>query len=411
MNGAGRPASRGMLSPMTTPPFDALLSTRARYAVPLTTPRQSMSPLFEFGGGYPDPVSFPYEGMIEATAKMMAAEGAQAMTYGDPQGYIGLRELICHKYQLFEMMKTRPENIVVANGSGQALSLAFSAFVDPGDAIIIEAPTFSGSLNTIRRHGPRILDAPVDDEGIVTDAVRERLQTLRREGRSCKLIYTIVNFQNPAGPSQSLRRRQQLIALAHEYDTLILEDDAYGELRFEGETLPPLYALDRGGRVIRAGTLSKILGAGVRLGWLCAPKDMVPVLQSFLFGGGTNPFMSRVATYYMKDNMAAHVQRLIGVYRAKRDAMLKGLDEVLRDTDATISRPEGGFFLWIKLPSGTDKKRLAERAVEARIQYTPGPVFYANGGGEDYIRLAFSYEQPDKCYEGARMLAKAMLSA
>ena len=411
MNGAGRPASRGMLSPMTTPPFDALLSTRARYAVPLTTPRQSMSPLFEFGGGYPDPVSFPYEGMIEATAKMMPAEGAQAMTYGDPQGYIGLRELICHKYQLFEMMKTRPENIVVANGSGQALSLAFSAFVDPGDAIIIEAPTFSGSLNTIRRHGPRILDVPVDDEGIVTDAVRERLQTLRREGRRCKLIYTIVNFQNPAGPSQSLRRRQELIALAHEYDTLILEDDAYGELRFEGETLPPLYALDRGGRVIRAGTLSKILGAGVRLGWLCAPKDMVPVLQSFLFGGGTNPFMSRVATYYMKDNMAAHVQRLIGVYRAKRDAMLKGLDEVLRDTDATISRPEGGFFLWIKLPSGTDKKRLAERAVEARIQYTPGPVFYANGGGEDYIRLAFSYEQPDKCYEGARMLAKAMLSA
>src|SRR5207247_2181963 len=180
---------------------------------------------------------------------------------------IGLRELICHKYQLFEMMKTRPENIVVANGSGQALSLAFSAFVDPGDAIIIEAPTFSGSLNTIRRHGPRILDVPVDDEGIVTDAVRERLQTLRREGRRCKLIYTIVNFQNPAGPSQSLRRRQELIALAHEYDTLILEDDAYGELRFEGETLPPLYALDRGGRVIRAGTLSKILGAGVRLGW------------------------------------------------------------------------------------------------------------------------------------------------
>jgi 2-aminoadipate transaminase len=395
---------------MTTPIFDGLLSTRARYAVPLTTPRQSMSPLFEFGGGYPDPVSFPYEGMIEATAKMMAAEGAQAMTYGDPQGYLGLRELICHKYQLFEMMKATPENIVVANGSGQALSLAFSAFVDPGDAIIAEAPTFSGSLNTIRRHGPHVLDVPVDDEGIVTDAVRERLQSLRRAGRRCKLIYTIVNFHNPAGPSQSLRRRQELIALAHEFDTLILEDDAYGELRFEGETLPPLYALDRGGRVIRAGTLSKILGAGVRLGWLCAPKDMVPALQSFLFGGGTNPFMSRVATYFMRDNMAAHVQRLIGIYRAKRDAMLKGLDEVLKGTDATISRPAGGFFLWIRLPSGTDKERLAERAVQARIQYTPGPVFYANGGGEDYIRLAFSYEQPDKCYEGARLLAKAMLS-
>src|SRR5882672_10108463 len=400
-----------MLPRMMTPPFDALLSTRARYAVPLTTPRQSMSPLFEFGGGYPDPVSFPYEGMIEATAKMMAAEGDKAMTYGDPQGYIGLRELICHKYQLFEMMKTTPENIVVANGSGQALSLAFSAFVDPGDAIIIEAPTFSGSLNTIRRHGPQILDVPVDDEGIVTDAVRERLEGLRRAGRRCKLVYTIVNFQNPAGPSQSLRRRQALIALAHEYDTLILEDDAYGELRFEGETLPPLYALDRGGRVIRAGTLSKILGAGVRLGWLCAPKAMVPALQSFLFGGGTNPFMSRVATYFLRDNLESHVQLLIDVYRAKRDALMAGLSEELAGTDARMNHPEGGFFLWMKLPSGTDQRRLSDLAVDSRVQYTPEPVFYANGGGDDFIRLAFSYESPDKCYEGARLLAKAILGA
>src|SRR5690349_20846748 len=396
---------------MTTPDLESLLSTRARFAVPLTTPRASINPLYEFGGVYPDPVSFPYEGMIEATADMMSAEGAAAMTYGEPQGYRALRELICEKYERFEAMKATPENIIVANGSGQALALAFGAFVDPGDAMISEAPTFAGSLNTIRRHGPEILDVPVDDEGIVTEAVRERLEQLRRQGRRCKLIYTIVNFQNPAGPSQSLRRRQELIALAHEYDTLILEDDAYGELRFEGETLPPLYALDRGGRVIRAGTLSKILGAGVRLGWLCAPREMVPSLQSFLFGGGTNPFMSRVATYYLRDNLGPHVTRLIGVYRAKRDAMLKGLDEVLKDTDAKISRPEGGFFIWIKLPSGTNTERLAERAVAARIQYTPGPVFYANGGGEEYIRLAFSYEQPDKCYEGARLLAKAMLSA
>src|SRR5438105_7439538 len=224
---SNRARNSRMLTAMTTSDFESLLSTRARYAVPLTTPRASMSPLFEFGGGYPDPVSFPYEGMIEATAKMMAAEGAQAMTYGDPQGYLGLRELICHKYQLFELMKATPENIVVANGSGQALSLAFSAFVDPGDAIIAEGPTFSGSLNTIRRHGPHVLDVPVDEEGIVTDAVRERLQGLRRAGRRCKLIYTIVNFQNPAGPSQSLRRRHELIALAPELHTRLLAYDPY----------------------------------------------------------------------------------------------------------------------------------------------------------------------------------------
>src|SRR6266436_4490101 len=299
---------------MTTPTarFEHLLSSRARigWGAPVATARPIASPRYEFGGGYPDPVSFPYDDMVEATARMMEAEGAQALTYGDPQGYRGLRELVCHKYRVFEGLEVTPENIFVANGSGHALSLAFGAFVDPGDPIICEAPTFAGSLNNIRRHGPEILDAPVDVEGMVTRVVRERLEGLRREGRRCKLIYTIVNFQNPAGPTLSLRRRQELIGLAQEHDTLILEDDAYGELRFEGEPLPSLYALDPT-RVIRAGTVSKILGAGFRLGWLCADPAMISVLQTFLFGGGVNPFASRVATYYLRDHLAPHVALLV----------------------------------------------------------------------------------------------------
>jgi len=394
-------------------PFESLLAARARigWGMSVATPRPSMKALYEFGAGYPDPASFPYDGMAKATARMLEEDGAAAMTYGEPQGYRGLRELICTKYERFEAFKTDPDNIIVANGSGQALALAFGAFIDPGDAVIAEAPTFSGSLNTLRRHGPEILDVPIDDEGIVTDAVRERLDALGRQGRRCKLIYTIVNFQNPAGPSQSLRRRHELCALAQEYDTLILEDDAYGELRFEGETLPPLFALDQGHRVIRAGTLSKILGAGVRIGWLCAPRAMIPAFQGFLFGGGVNPFMSRVATYFLRENLESHVELLIGVYRAKRDAMLKGLDEMLGGTDARINRPEGGFFLWMKLPTGTDQRKLAALAVASRVQYTPGPVFYANGGGEGFIRLAFSYESPEKCYEGARLMGKAIVGA
>jgi len=394
-------------------PFGPLLSSRAKigWGVAVATPRPSMSALYEFGGGYHDPESFPYEGMIDATKRMIAAEGAAAMTYGEPQGYRALRELICHKYERFEGFKAEPENIIVANGSGHALALAFSAFLDPGDVMIVEAPTFSGSLNTIRRHGPEILTVPVDDEGIVTSAVRERLEALRAQGRRCKLIYTIVNFQNPAGPSQSLRRRHELIELAHEFETLILEDDANGELRFEGETLPPLFALDRGGRVVRAGTLSKILGAGVRIGWLCAPRELITAFQGFLFGGGVNPYMSRVATYYLRDHLEGHIELLINVYRTKRDAMLRGLDEVLAGTDYTVSRPEGGFFLWMRLPSGTDTKRLAELAVESRVQYTPGTAFFANGGGEEFIRLAFSYETPEKCYEGARLIGRAIVNA
>src|SRR5205814_9677538 len=160
----------------------------------------------------------------------------------------------------------------------------------------------AGARNPTRRPGRQVLDVPIDAEGVTTHAARAQPEKLRPEGRRRKLIYTIVNFQNPAGPTLSLRRRQELIGLAQEHDTLILEDDAYGELRFEGEPLPSLYALDPT-RVIRAGTVSKILGAGFRLGWLCADPAMISVLQSFLFGGGVNPFASRVATYYLRDHM------------------------------------------------------------------------------------------------------------
>jgi 2-aminoadipate transaminase len=404
-----------MLEAMTTDALrlDHRLSTRARigWGRPTAPVRPLAEPEYEFGGGLPDPASFPYDGIARATARVMKEDGAAALTYGDPQGYRGLRELVCEKYERFEGLKVTPSNLIVANGSGHALSLALSAFLDPGDALISEAPTFSGTIQTIRRHGPRVLDVPVDDEGIVTGAVRERLTALRREGRPCKLIYTIVNFQNPAGPTQSLRRRQELLALAHEHDTLILEDDAYGELRFEGEMRPSLYALDGGQRVIRAGTFSKILGAGVRLGWLCARPELIPAFQGFLFGGGVNPFVSRVATWFMREHMPAHVARLVEVYRGKRDAMLRGLDDVLAGTDARVSRPEGGFFLWIRLPSGTDPARLETAAAEARVQYTPGPAFFFDGRGTEFIRLAYSYEPPEKCYEGARRLARAILAA
>jgi 2-aminoadipate transaminase len=389
---------------------DHLLSTRARLAPPPAT-RPVADPQYDFGAGQPDPGSFPYDDLVEATRKVMKAEGAAALMYGEAQGYRPLRELVCHKYELYEGLKVEPDNILVANGSGHALALAFSAFVDVGDPIIIEAPTFSGTLHSIRRHGPEVVGVPVDADGMVTDAVRERLERLRRQGRHCKLIYTIVNFQNPAGPCLSLRRRHELVELAHRYDTIILEDDAYHELRFEGDVQPPVYSLDGGGRVIRAGTLSKILGAGVRLGWLCAPRPLVPVLQTFLYGGGVSPYMSRVATYYMREHMAEHVAVLVDVYRTKRDAMLKGLWEVLGGTDVEISRPQGGFFIWIRLPSGTDPARLLELTSRARIQVSQGPSFFFDGSGREFIRLAYSYEPPERCYEGACLVAQAIRDA
>ena len=395
--------------------WDDLLSSRAQ--IGWTGPKSGGGPrvltesLYEFGGGLPDPASFPHDEMLAATARMLKEEGDAAMTYGEAQGYLGLRELICHKYELFEGLTVSPDNILVANGSGNALSLAFSTFVDIGDPIITEAPTFSGTLATIRRHGAEIHGVPVDENGIVTSIVREKLEALRAAGKRCKLIYTIVNFQNPSGPTMSLERRKELVALAAEFDTLILEDDAYGELRFEGHALPSLYALDPNGRTIRAGTLSKILGAGVRLGWLCAPAEMIPALQSFLFGGGVNPYMSRVATYFLRDHMEKHVTLLIDIYRNKRDAMLRGLREQLDGTDAEISVPEGGFFIWIKLPTGTDTKELAKWATEASVEWRSGTAFMPNGGGQEFARLAYSYESVEKCYAGAAAFGKAIRSS
>ena len=395
--------------------FRQLLSTRAtlgqRTAMRPPPRTAGQQPVYEFGGGRPDPASFPYQGLVAATAEMMEVEGAEALTYGDPQGYPGLRELVARKYDLFEGLQIAPENILIANGSGHAISLVISAFVDVGDPVICERPTFMGTLNTLRRHGAELHDVPLDEEGIVTAAVRERLEALRREGRQCKLIYTMPNFHNPAGPTASLRRREELIALAHEYGTLILEDDAYGDLRFEGEPLPSLYALDEGGGTVRTGTLSKILGAGMRLGWACAPREMIPVLQGFNFGGGVNPFASRVATYYMRENLPEHVALLVDVYRAKRDAMLRGLHDELAGTGTEINHPEGGFFIWLKLPAGAEPARVGQLAREAGVQYLPGTACFAHGGGAEYIRLAYSYESPERCYEGAKLLGQAIRRA
>jgi 2-aminoadipate transaminase len=392
--------------------FRQLLSTRATLG-----PQGAMGPpprpagqrpIYEFGGGRPDPASFPYQELVSATAEMMEVEGAEALTYGDAQGYAGLRELVARKYELFEGLQVSPENILISNGSGHAISLVISAFIDIGDPVICEAPTFMGTLNTLRRHGAEVHEVPLDDEGIVTEAVRERLEALRGEGRPCKLIYTMPTFHNPAGPTMSLRRRRELVALAGEYGTLILEDDAYGDLRFEGEALPSLYALDESGGTVRTGTLSKILGAGMRLGWACASRELIQALQSFNFGGGVSPFSSRVATYYMRENMREHVALLVDVYREKRDTMLRGLREGLDGTEIEINHPEGGFFLWLKLPAGADPAQVRQLANESGVQYVPGTACFAKGGGADYIRLAFSYEPAERCYEGAKLLGQAI---
>lgn len=397
---------------VTTTSYEALLSRRAKLEAPVARlPRGNPSapaPLYMFGGGFPDPGSFPYQGLIEATREALQHEGADALVYGHQLGYRGLRELVCEKTKYYEGFDISVDNVLITNGSSHAIALACDLLLDLGDPIITEAPTFSGSLHTFRRYGPEIIGVSLDQEGIRTDEVEERLKELRRQGRKAKLIYTIVNFQNPAGMTQSLRRRQELLNLAETYDTMILEDDAYGELRYSGEPVPSLFALDQTGRVLRTGTLSKILAAGVRLGWILAPKTLLPLLAQFKTDGGTNPYVSRVATYYMRNHMHGHVEELRAIYRQKRDTMLERLRAGL-DHTAKISQPDGGFFVWIRLPDGTDPQRLLELATERRVSYVPGPHFYPMGDtGFDYIRLAFSWASLEEIRTGVDLLCEAI---
>jgi 2-aminoadipate transaminase len=398
--------------------YDPLLSTRAKLELP-TSPlianrrgaAPALAPLYQFGGGFPDPDSFPFQGLIEANAAMLASEGRDALTYGALYGYQGLRELVCAKTRHYDGFEISPDNVLVTNGSSHALSLAADLLVDVGDPVIVEAPTFSGTLYNFRRYGPELIGVSLDDEGIRTDELEDKLKGLQRQGRRAKLIYTIVNFQNPAGMTQSLRRRTELLDLAEKYDTVILEDDAYGELRYDGEPIRSLFGLDRSNRVMRAGTLSKILGAGVRLGWLLAPKELIPKLAVFKTDGGTNPYMSRLATYYMRDHMLPHVEELRAIYRRKRDTMLDRLRAGLGDT-AQVSRPDGGFFIWIRLPEGTDPAKLVELGNELRISFVPGPAFFPDGSsGSEYIRLAFSFATVDAIREGTDLLCEAIHAA
>lgn len=367
--------------------------------------------LYNFGVGNPDPGSFPYQQLTQAMADVMEVEGAAALSYGHLMGYQAFREWVCHKYKVFENLDLTPDNILIANGSNDALGLVIQTFVDDGDAVITEAPTYSATLQTLRRCGADLYGIEVDAEGMRIDLVRERLEALAKEGRRCKLILTIPTFQNPAGPSLSDARRQELLELARTYGTIILEDDAYGELRYEGAHQKSLYELDQDGLVVRTGTLSKVLGAGARVGWVIAPTELIPYISAFGFGGGAAPLMSRVCLYYMRGNLVPHVEELRQIYKDKRDAMLDELQRGLGETDAVWSKPEGGFFIWLKLPTGTDQRRVLSLAAEAGVGVNGGQGFMPNGGADDYIRLAFSYEALDKIREGTRLLCKAIHEA
>jgi len=368
-----------------------------------TPPRRA--DMISFAYGLADPALFPRAELLAATAAVLKEDAAAALNYGPT--YIGLREQVVRRLRS-QGIEAEDENILVSYGSGQVLALLPQVFVDPGDVVIIEGPSFMGAVRHFADSGARLVTVPTDADGMDVDALEQTLIDLRRQGVRPKFIYTIPTFHNPTGATMPLARRQKLVALGAEYGVVIVEDDAYGDLRFEGQPLPNLAMLDQEGWVIRISTFSKTLAPGVRMGWAYARPEITARLATFKTEGSSGPFLTRViAQYCAEGRLEAHIQELIALYRHKRNVMLEAIG---REFPAEVAplRPEGGFFVWCKLPPGMRATELLPLAEAHGATFLSGTRCFANGQGDDAIRLAFSFLPAEQIEEGIARIGAAM---
>jgi 2-aminoadipate transaminase len=390
----------------TSQPFDydTVYARKVRVGIP-RTPRVTVP--YDFAVGHPDASAFPSQALGEATTRMLLREGPELALYPGDMSHDAARHLVSRKLKAHEGIDIPPSRIMITNGSTQGLLMVAEAFINPSDTVIIEEFCYSGTLRAFGYCEPRYATLPMDDEGIIVTELVRVLDRLDAQGIRPKFIYTIANFQNPTGSVMSLARRQALMEVAEARQLLVIEDDAYGDLIYEGEPVTSLYALSHSDNVVRLGTFSKIVAAGVRLGWLIAPEAVLAKMAVAKIDGGTSAFTSRAVAAYLQDHLEARMEALLGVYRAKRDAMLQALEEHLVGV-ATWSHPRGGLFVWVCLPEGIDTTQLLDAAHTAGVTYLPGTNFSPAGKGANYLRLSFAYLSPEKIREGIAALARVL---
>lgn len=388
-------------------PLAELISERARRSGPagMNDPRDS-SRMISFYAGFPDPASLPRHDIIEATRVALERDGEWALQYGATRGYPGLIDELLKKLSRDQGISAGPDNVLITNGASQALALIVDLFVDPGDVILSEAPTWMGAVNNFRAAGASVREIPVDSDGIDVCALERVLHDLRDSGQHAKLLYVIPNFQNPTGVTTTLERRRQVIALAEEFSLPVVEDDAYFDLRFAGDTLPTMYELNERGRVIYMGTFSKIMAAGMRLGWAIADTETIAMLAGLKYEGGTSPFAGQVAAEFCSSGtLIEHVEDLRRLYRSRRDAMLDALQREMPQ-GTTWTTPEGGFFIWVTLPNGVSASAILPPARKRNVEFLAGTGFYFHGSGDNAMRLSYSFANEDQIAEGIGILGE-----
>jgi 2-aminoadipate transaminase len=363
--------------------------------------------IISLAGGLPDTSTFPAEDFAALMARVAVDASAQALQYGPTEGLDDVRDCIV-QVMAAEDMEVEREDLLVTTGGQQVIDLVCKTLLDPGDVVVAEAPTYPGAVPVFVSYQADVVQIEMDDDGMRIDVLRAELERLDREGRKPKFIYTVPSFQNPAGVTLSLERRRELVRIAHERELLVLEDNPYGLLRYEGEPLPTLYSLDRGNFVIYLGTFSKILSPGLRIGWTAAPA---PVLDKLNLGKGGVDLCSAtlsqhfVATYFAERDWRTYVRTQVDLYRRRRDVMLEALAEHLPH-EATWTHPNGGLFIWARLPDYIDTTDLLARALRENVAFVPGRAAYLDGRGGSEMRLNFSGISDDDIREGVRRVGK-----
>ena len=366
--------------------------------------------IISLAGGMPDPSLFPKEIIADISKEVFLNNASKALQYGATEGVPALRESLLKMTREEAVKEAELENIIITTASQQGLSLLAEIFINPGDSVIVEAPSYVGGLQAFHAFQANFTTIPLDNEGIKVDILKEKLKELKANNVNTKFIYVIPNFQNPAGVTMSLERRKKLLEISHFYGIPIIEDDPYGDIRFEGEKIPSLLELDKIGIVIELRTFSKILAPGLRLGWIVANKE---VTKKVSLAKQAADLCSPSSTQYIVDKFIrdGHLNNYLEIvrknYKIKLDSMLGALEKYFPE-ETTWTEPQGGMFVWVEVPEYIDTDQLFREALQEKVAYVIGSAFYPYGEDKHHMRLNFSLNTPEKIEEGIKRLGNLL---
>ncbi len=361
--------------------------------------------IISFAGGLPAPELFPLEEMKRISVRVLEEDGSAALQYVPTDGYLPLRKKIAERMHKVGV-KASAENILIINGSQQGIDFSGKIFLNPGDTVICEKPSYLGAIGAFRAYQAQFIEITIDNDGMKVEELEKVLATTPK----AKLVYVTPDFQNPTGISWSKKRRKDFIEVINKYSIPVIEDNPYGELRYEGEEVPPIKSFDTEGRVIFLGTFSKILCPGFRIGWVCADKEVLRkyTLIKEVSDLQCNTMAQREIAFFLNEyNIETHIEKLKQVYKRRRDIMIRIINEEF-PSEVKCSIPEGGLFAWIELPEQVNGRELLEKAQKQKVAFVPGGCFYPNGGHENSIRLNFSNMSEEKIFVGMKRLARIL---